>query len=94
MSLTSLNVKVEWDGINNVKELCLRRLLDFAFTTLSEDVLSLLRIFDFPNLEEIQVVKLPGFFFRRYSRANGATLQFPADSCLGYMDIDRPYQHW
>ncbi|KAF8647710.1 hypothetical protein AX14_008868, partial [Amanita brunnescens Koide BX004] len=70
MSFTNLNVKVEWDGINNVKELCLRRLLDFAFTTLSEDVLSLLRIFDFPNLEEIQVVKLPGFFFRRYSRAN------------------------
>ena len=64
MSLTSLNVEVEWDGINNVKELCLRRLLDFAFTTLSEDVLSLLRIFDFPNLEEIQVVTVsfPVFF--------------------------------
>ena len=58
MSLTKLKIHVEWVGINNVREVCLRRLLNFALRTSPNDASSLLRIFNFSNLEEFEVNNL------------------------------------
>ena len=59
-SLTSFKIGVEWDGINNVGEIYLPRLLKFTLNTFFEDVLSLLRAFNFPNLEEFETYRLTG----------------------------------
>lgn len=62
-SLTSLEIEVNWDGINNTGEICLHSLLNFNLrATNIEDVPSLLRIFHFPILEKFEAVGLIGHF--------------------------------
>ena len=61
-SLTSFKIEVEWDGINNVGEIYLPCLLKFTLRTFFEDVPALLRIFNFPNLEEFETYQLTGPF--------------------------------
>ena len=62
-SLTSLKIGIKWDGIHNTGEIYLPRLLNFTLPGASiNNVPSLLRIFNFPNLEEFEAVKLTGHF--------------------------------
>ena len=56
--LTNLEIQVKWVGINNVGEICLRRLLNFVLWTSAHVLPSLLRIFNFPNLEKFKANNL------------------------------------